>query len=343
MGWQPTHRTAHAHDNHTKQRTNGVAIETRAGPDAHSSPTTLTSYAEPGREKFYEYPDVVELETEGAREWTDFDFRNYLMHFWQPGEPLGTSCSKLRRIGGLGDGGKQTCRPSQTLNQSGRCLVLSVGSNGDVGFEASLHALAPQCEVHIYDPTLDAQRRAQIPPFAKFFSEPFTAETAQRYRGRHVNLLCAHPPPADAHRSVPCAKRRASACFKRHVCSRAVTYGSLIHQRRCRTARSIARGASTRAYPRGRRTHASRRSSWRCMVEGAAIPQASGCVDGTASCRRSTFSSPSSLPSPTCSRSSTTRRAWSTASCAEHRACERAEPFTAGFCKFACSCTEPER
>ena len=146
-----------------------------------------------GRHELDDYPGLVNRQTEGASsaEWTDFDFRNYLQHFWHPGAPRGSSCGKLDRLGGNGDGGKQVCDARTTLNLPGPCLTLSIGSNGDVAFERSVHELQPNCMVHIMDPTLDAARRRRIPRFASFFPAAFDEGTGQlqRYRGRHVNLL----------------------------------------------------------------------------------------------------------------------------------------------------------
>jgi len=143
------------------------------------------------RQEFRQYTPLMNRQTGGSFNWTDFDFRNYLQHFWHPGRPRGFSCRKLDRLGGSGDGSKQLCEAERTLNSSRPCLVLSVGSRGDVKFEKSLHDLAPSCEIEIMDPTLDTHLRHRIPSWATFYPEWFTARTARlpRYRGRQVNLL----------------------------------------------------------------------------------------------------------------------------------------------------------
>ena len=144
-----------------------------------------------GRAALYEYPSLVAWETAGSRTWTDFDFRNYIGQLWHPGEPRGTTCSQLTRLGGMGDGGKYVCEAVTTLTQPGPCLVLSVGSNGDVAFESSVHRISPACDIHIMDPTLDDERASQIPSYAAFYNTSFGEGTAtlDRYRGKHVAIL----------------------------------------------------------------------------------------------------------------------------------------------------------
>jgi len=66
-------------------------------------------------------------------------------------------CEFEERIGQTGDGGKWVCDPSQIRKavKSGKekCLVYSVGSNGDFSFEESvLSQISKDCEVHTFDP-----------------------------------------------------------------------------------------------------------------------------------------------------------------------------------------------
>jgi len=60
------------------------------------------------------------------------------------------------RFGGRGDGGKDVCLDGI---QRGNCLVYSAGSRGEILFEKEL-VKALGCEVHVFDPTLDAQGAA---------------------------------------------------------------------------------------------------------------------------------------------------------------------------------------
>ncbi|CAF4563524.1 unnamed protein product [Rotaria socialis] len=50
----------------------------------------------------------------------------------------------------MGDGGKWVCDPYQ-LKFRFDCLVYSVGSNGDFGFETDMKKTMPHCEIHTFD------------------------------------------------------------------------------------------------------------------------------------------------------------------------------------------------
>jgi hypothetical protein len=78
-------------------------------------------------------------------------------------EPV-MSCPHLKKVGGLGDGPKWTCDPERLTRVAQRrhkvnpssteskCLVYSIGSNGDYRFENGLYKqLGPLCEIHIFD------------------------------------------------------------------------------------------------------------------------------------------------------------------------------------------------
>jgi len=65
-------------------------------------------------------------------------------------------CELEQRVGMMGDGGKWVCDLSaiaRRVESGDRCLVYSVGSNGDFSFEeAVLNQISPMCEVHTFDP-----------------------------------------------------------------------------------------------------------------------------------------------------------------------------------------------
>jgi len=65
-------------------------------------------------------------------------------------------CELKERIGELGDGGKWVCNVDTikaNIQHGEQCLVYSVGSNGQVDFEQSIHhEISAQCEVHVFDP-----------------------------------------------------------------------------------------------------------------------------------------------------------------------------------------------
>lgn len=123
--------------------------------------------------------------------FTNLDLQHYVSSHWQPGEPLGTSCAKLSRLGSSGDGGKLACEPAALLGSADECLVVSVGSNGDASFEHAVLDVAPHCEVDIIDPFEVPEHRASAPRSARLFAENFSKHTAvsPRYRARHVQLL----------------------------------------------------------------------------------------------------------------------------------------------------------
>ena len=61
------------------------------------------------------------------------------------------NCRHERKVGGLGDGGKWICDPHRLKNGK-RCLVYSVGSNGDFSFEEAVKRdIGEHCEVHTFD------------------------------------------------------------------------------------------------------------------------------------------------------------------------------------------------
>jgi len=66
-------------------------------------------------------------------------------------------CEFEERIGQMGDGGKWVCDPERIRKRvksgNDKCLIYSVGSNGDFSFEESVLAqISHKCEVHTFDP-----------------------------------------------------------------------------------------------------------------------------------------------------------------------------------------------
>lgn len=79
-----------------------------------------------------------------------FDHYDELHYYWQDHYEPNFSCRHERRIGPLGDGGKWVCDAHRYKTKD--CLVYSVGSNGEYGFEAAvLSEIGPHCEVHTFD------------------------------------------------------------------------------------------------------------------------------------------------------------------------------------------------
>lgn len=76
--------------------------------------------------------------------------------WWQSHHEPSFHCEFERRVGQTGDGGKWMCDPQVLANRvkAGEpCLVYSVGSHGEFGFESALKSdISDKCEVHIFDP-----------------------------------------------------------------------------------------------------------------------------------------------------------------------------------------------
>ena len=73
------------------------------------------------------------------------------------------NCEDEVRLGAsvvsVGDGPKFVCGPT-VLASAENCVVYSIGSNYDFSFEYAVHRIAPQCEIHTFDGTLDLSKRA---------------------------------------------------------------------------------------------------------------------------------------------------------------------------------------
>lgn len=130
-----------------------------------------------------------------GQRWSSFDVKKYLQNNWHAGAPAGASCSKLRRIGLYGDGGKAVCKIDQLL-ASEPCRVVSVGSNGEPSFERAIHTIAPHCRIDTFDGTLVGGRqqlRDNLPAYVQFYPENVDSETWRRYsnasHGGRLNLL----------------------------------------------------------------------------------------------------------------------------------------------------------
>jgi len=103
--------------------------------------------------------------------------------------PISTSdtasnCQNLTRLGHRGDGGKVACLDGRPALEAAvhDCLVISVGSNGDYSFEASVHKLNPRCHIDTWDGTLDAAKAAAAPPYVRLVRSNFDSNSWQRYK-----------------------------------------------------------------------------------------------------------------------------------------------------------------
>ncbi|CAL6332594.1 unnamed protein product [Bathycoccus prasinos] len=72
------------------------------------------------------------------------------------------NCISKERVGKIGDGGKWLCGVRTVLAQKTPCIVYSIGSKGEVSFEMGVENKLPNCEIHIFDPTLTFNQRRNI-------------------------------------------------------------------------------------------------------------------------------------------------------------------------------------
>eukprot|EP00320_Phaeocystis_rex_P000845 CAMPEP_0119099848 /NCGR_PEP_ID=MMETSP1178-20130426/185295_1 /TAXON_ID=33656 /ORGANISM="unid sp, Strain CCMP2000" /LENGTH=299 /DNA_ID=CAMNT_0007083831 /DNA_START=84 /DNA_END=979 /DNA_ORIENTATION=- len=113
--------------------------------------------------------------------------KTYYQDWWNPGQPHGTNCAHTERLGivdwpGAGLEAKVVCEPERLF--AAPCNVLSVGSNGDAGFEVDVRRRWPHCQITTMDGTLvdsytrgswhnRSHLRAQLPAWLRFIPENF--------------------------------------------------------------------------------------------------------------------------------------------------------------------------
>jgi Methyltransferase domain len=74
--------------------------------------------------------------------------RSYYQMNWDPD----FSCMYEDSVGGkVSDGHKWICDPHRLAFEN-PCLIYSIGSNGDFNFEVEMSHIAPNCEIHTFDP-----------------------------------------------------------------------------------------------------------------------------------------------------------------------------------------------
>ena len=100
---------------------------------------------------------------------------------------IGCAEARLRK----GDGSYVVCEDRSMLTYAG-CQVVSVGSNGEVGFEKAAHAMAPSCRIQTWDGTLTRARaslRANIPSYVEFIPRNFANDSWIAAAGRTISIL----------------------------------------------------------------------------------------------------------------------------------------------------------
>jgi len=114
------------------------------------------------------------------------DLRAYFQRSWNTATAEGYDCTRPRRFGPSGDGGKVVCLDAMPPAAE-PCFMLSIGYGSDAGFEHALHAAHPRCTVELWDGTVAP--REQLPGWLTFHGRNFEKGSWRRYRGRRVDIL----------------------------------------------------------------------------------------------------------------------------------------------------------
>ncbi|EOD38408.1 hypothetical protein EMIHUDRAFT_446923, partial [Emiliania huxleyi CCMP1516] len=93
------------------------------------------------------------------------DLRAYFQRSWNTATAEGYDCTRPRRFGPSGDGGKVVCLDAMPPAAE-PCFMLSIGYGSDAGFEHALHAAHPRCVVELWDGTVAP--REQLPGWLTF-------------------------------------------------------------------------------------------------------------------------------------------------------------------------------
>ena len=86
---------------------------------------------------------------------------------------------------------KAVCEAEATL-AAAPCMVVSVGSDGDVAFEEAVHRRWPQCAIKVFDGTLTGPRAhlaRQLPDYVRFYPQNFGPRSWQHGNGQSVAIL----------------------------------------------------------------------------------------------------------------------------------------------------------
>ena len=59
----------------------------------------------------------------------------------------------------IGEGGKCLCGVRSVLTHKNSCVLHSIGSKGEFFFEIGIQEKLPNCEIHIFDPTLTLEQK----------------------------------------------------------------------------------------------------------------------------------------------------------------------------------------
>jgi FkbM family methyltransferase len=79
------------------------------------------------------------------------------------------NCLAKERVGNKFDGGKWHCNIN-AIRKHPRCIVYSLGSNADVGYELAIRDRT-DCEIHVFDPTVSKKKVQPMLPKNAYFHE----------------------------------------------------------------------------------------------------------------------------------------------------------------------------
>ena len=129
--------------------------------------------------------------------------KTYYQDWWRPGQPHGVDCARTERLGvadwpGAELEAKVVCQPERLF--AAPCNVLSVGSNGDAGFEVDVRRRWPHCQLTTMDGTLvdsftdgrwrnRSRLRAQLPAWLRLIPENFHPDSWTHFAGFHEMSL----------------------------------------------------------------------------------------------------------------------------------------------------------
>ena len=119
--------------------------------------------------------------------------KSYFAENWLVPDSSAACGAPTTRFGPDSEGGKVLCDAANRQRGLGspHCRVVSVGLNDDTRAEQGMHAAFPHCAIEGYDGTLNAAKRAKLPPpeTLRVFEYNFNASTYKRYEGGVVSLL----------------------------------------------------------------------------------------------------------------------------------------------------------
>lgn len=95
------------------------------------------------------------------------------------------TCKHERRVGGMGYGPKWVCDPHRLVAEKNdrKCLVYSVGNNGNMQFEYGLRQMigVGACEIHVFDNSHHFQEYRKMPGLEKnIFFHPWGLEGSEK-------------------------------------------------------------------------------------------------------------------------------------------------------------------